>query len=235
MGFKIKGKVAPSILAADFMSLLNDIRSVEASGADLHHFDVMDGHYVPNLTFGPALLKQLKASSKIPIDVHLMVTNPDDVAVQYVESGADIVVFHIEVAKHSHRLIQEIHQRGAKAGVALNPSTPVHFLKQIVKYVDVVNLMSVNPGFSGQKFIPETTQKIRDLVELLIAANRLNEVDIEVDGGIDDKTAELVCAEGANILVAGTFVYGSNQRADRIDTLKCTLSKYDDRSLLQSE
>ena len=223
---KMRGKVAPSLLAANQLSLLAEIRAVESAGADFHHIDVMDGHFVPNLTFGLPLLKQLKTHSKIPIDVHLMVTNPDDVAIQYLELGADILVFHIEVVRHAHRLIQEIHLRGRKAGVALNPATPVSFLKEVVKYADIVNLMSVNPGFSGQKFIHETTLKIRELVKLLVETNRLNDVAIEIDGGIDENTAEMACAAGANILVAGAFVFGSDHWADRIDLLKRCLAKY---------
>ena len=223
---KLPGKVAPSLLAANQLSLLADIQAAEQAGADFHHLDVMDGHFVPNLTFGLPLLKQLKSVAKIPIDVHLMVTNPDHVAIQYLDQGADILVFHVEVALHAHRLIQEIHRKGAKAGIAVNPTTPICALKEAVKYVDVVNLMSVNPGFSGQKFISETALKIRELVNLLTDTGRFQDVAIEIDGGIDEKTAELVCAAGANMLVAGSFVYDSGQKAERIKCLKGILSKY---------
>ena len=224
--FKLRNKVAPSILAANQLTLLAEIRSVEDAGADFHHFDVMDGHFVPNLTFGLPLLRQLKAHAKIPIDVHLMVSNPDAIVMQYIEEGADILVFHAESAIHAHRLIQTIHQNGCKAGIAINPATPVSSLKEIVRYADMVNLMSVNPGFSGQEFIKGTISKIKELVSLLNDINRLQDVAIEIDGGIDEHTADAVCAEGANVLVAGAFVYGSERRPERIATLKRAIAQH---------
>ena len=218
---QIKGiKIAPSLLAADPLNFEADLKSVEEAGADYHHVDVMDGHFVPNLTYGLPLVKALKKKSSIPLDVHIMVSNPDTVAMQYVEAGADILVFHIEAATHSHKIIQEIKNSGAKAGVAINPGTSLHALEAVLPYVDIVNVMSVNPGFGGQSFIEDSVSRISQLAESLKRIGRDKEVDIEVDGGVSSATVERIVTAGANFLVAGTYVYGAENRATAIQSLR---------------
>jgi ribulose-phosphate 3-epimerase len=221
----LDGKVAPSVLAANVLDFLNELRDVEAAGAGVHHFDVMDGHFVPNLSFGLPILAEFKKHSQLPLDVHIMVSNPDETALQYVDHGADVLVFHIEAARHPHRIVQALHDRGVLAGVALNPGTPAAAIKEMLRVVDVVNVMSVNPGFSGQKFIASTPYKIREIVGYLQEVGRLDDVVIEVDGGIDANTAKLVCQEGASLLVAGSYVYGTSHRKDRISALMDALKR----------
>ena len=212
--------VAPSILSADPLRYGEEIRNAEQNGADWHHIDVMDGHFVPNLTFGTPLIKALKKVSKIPLDVHIMVSNPDDVAMSYVEAGADILVFHAEAARHGHRLAEAIRAKGARPGVALNPATPLEYAYSMAPFVDVIMLMSVNPGFGGQSFIEDTVTRIKTLHDWLKAHGLHEKVLIEVDGGITDVTAAKVLAAGASVLVAGTFVYGAVDRAKAITALK---------------
>jgi ribulose-phosphate 3-epimerase len=212
--------VAPSILSADPLTLGAEIKAVEAAGADWHHVDVMDGHFVPNLTFGLPLVKALKKVAKIPLDVHIMVSNPDDVAMSYVEAGADILVFHAEATNHAHRLAQAIREKGARPGVAINPATPIELATAVAPYVDVIMLMSVNPGFGGQSFIEETAGRVKALNEWLTAKNLRSKVIIEVDGGINKETGGKVVKEGANALVAGTFIYGAADRKAAVSALK---------------
>lgn len=212
-------KLAPSLLAADPLNFEKEIREGELLGADFHHVDVMDGHFVPNLTFGIHVIKAMKKVAKIPLDVHIMVSNPDEVALQYVDAGADILTFPIESCVHSHYLIQAIQAKGAKAGVAINPGTSLDVLKSILNYVDIINVMSVNPGFGGQPFIKEIPEKIGELYAMLKELGREKEVLIEVDGGIDDKTAPLVVAKGANVLVAGSYIYGAKDRNIQVSKL----------------
>jgi len=197
--------MAPSILSADFTRLGEAVALVEAAGADFIHVDVMDGHFVPNLTIGPPVIKALKRITKLPLDVHLMIDNADDTIAWYLDAGADIVVVHAEACNHLHRIVQTIHAAGAQAGVSLNPATPVNVLESIIADLDFVLVMSVNPGFGGQAFIPSSIDKIRDIAALA-AANGVRP-RIAVDGGIDVRTARLVVEAGADTLIAGSAVF----------------------------
>lgn len=212
--------VAPSILSADPLRYAEELKEVEASGADWHHIDVMDGHFVPNLTFGLPLIKAFKKVSKIPLDVHIMVSNPDLVALDYVKAGADILTFHIEAAIHSHRIIQSVKASGARAGVAINPGTSIEQVFSLIPFVDVIMLMSVNPGFSGQSFIEDTCRRIELLATEIKKLGRDKDVIIEVDGGITDITVQEVKKAGATAVVAGSYVYGSTDRKKAISNLK---------------
>lgn len=211
-------KIAPSILSADFSQLANEIVKVEKAGADWIHIDVMDGHFVPNLTFGPPVVAAIRKVTKLPFDVHLMVTNPQDLIEPFVQAGADIITVHAETAPHLHRLIQAIKDSGKKAGVSLNPSTSLAAVEDVLNDVDMILIMSVNPGFGGQKFIPGAIDKIARLKAQLEQRNL--SVDIEVDGGINAVTARQVVAAGADILVAGSAVYGAQDMAQAIKDIK---------------
>jgi ribulose-phosphate 3-epimerase len=202
-------RLAPSILSADFAHLARDIAAVERGGADLIHVDVMDGHFVPNLTIGPPVVKAIKRVAKVPLDVHLMIEDPDRYLDAFVDAGAALVSVHVEVLPHLHRTIQAIKKRGAKAGVVLNPSTPVISLENVAADVDHVLVMSVNPGFGGQTFIPRSLEKIRAVRALLNTAGNHN-APIEVDGGVDLHTVADVVAAGADMLVAGQAIFGTN-------------------------
>lgn len=199
-------KIAPSILSADFMHLADELDSI--ASADYIHFDVMDGSFVPNLSFGLPILKQVKAASSLPVDVHLMISNPDTMVENYLAAGADIVCFHQEAAIHAHRLVAQIHDAGAKAGIALNPATPVSTLEAIVGDLDLVLVMSVNPGFGGQSFIGSTYRKLEALKALCerVGAHPI----VEVDGGVGPANAEKICAAGATMLVAGSAVFNGD-------------------------
>lgn len=211
--------VAPSLLSADPLRFGEDAAAIEQAGADWHHIDVMDGHFVPNLTFGLPFIAALKKKSTIPLDVHIMVANPDQVALDYVKAGADILVFHVEAAVHAHRIVQAVHAAGAKAGIALNPATPIEAAFPLLDDVDVVMLMSVNPGFGGQKFINQTVDRVRRLAAELDRRGRREKVIIEVDGGINAETGAEVVKAGARALVAGTYVYGAKDRRESIRAL----------------
>jgi ribulose-phosphate 3-epimerase len=211
-------KIAPSILSADFADLGGEIRRVEAAGADLIHIDVMDGHFVPNLTIGPPVVASIRKTTGLPFDVHLMITNPEEMVTPFIKAGADIVTVHAETAPHLHRLLTSIREQGAKAGVSLNPSTPLAAVEEVLDFADMVLLMTVNPGFGGQKFIPTMVDKIRRL-RRMVEARKLA-VDIEVDGGIIPDNARQVAAAGANILVAGSAVYGAPDMAAAIRSLR---------------
>lgn len=211
-------KIAPSILSADFADLGGEIRRVAAAGADLIHVDVMDGHFVPNLTIGPPVVAAIRKTTDLPFDVHLMITNPEAMVTPFIKAGADIVTVHAETAPHLHRLLETIREQGAKPGVSLNPSTPLSAVEEVLDYVDMVLLMTVNPGFGGQKFIPTMVDKIRRL-RRMVEARKLA-VDIEVDGGIIPDNARQVAMAGANILVAGSAVYGAPDMAAAIRALR---------------
>lgn len=211
-------KVAPSILSADFSHLAAEILKIEQAGADWVHIDVMDGHFVPNLTFGAPVVAAIRPVTKLPFDVHLMVSNPQDFVDPFVKAGADIITVHAETAPHLHRLIQTIKERGKKAGVSLNPATPLSVVEEVLGDIDMVLIMSVNPGFGGQQFIPAAVDKIARL-RAMLTARRLT-VDIEVDGGINAVTARKVTAAGANILVAGSAVYGAPDIAAAIKAIR---------------
>ncbi len=202
-----KIKIAPSILSADFAHLGDQVRAAEAGGADWIHIDVMDGHFVPNITIGPLIVKALRPITTLPLDVHLMIQNPGWYLTDFVQAGADHLIVHLEADPHLHRLIQRIHELGAKPGVALNPATPLSALEEILPYVDLVLVMSVNPGFGGQTYISSSTEKIRRLRKMLDTLDR--SVELEVDGGISPHTAPPVVEAGATVLVAGSAVFNS--------------------------
>ncbi len=211
-------KISPSILSADFSKLGEEIRKVDEAGAEMIHIDVMDGHFVPNLTFGAPVVTSLRKVSKKVFDVHLMVQNPQDYIVSFANAGADIFTFHVETAPHLHRIIQNIKENGMKAGIALNPGTPLSTITEILSEVDMVLLMTVNPGFGGQKFIPSVLKKIKALKKMIVEENL--HVDIQVDGGINKETASQVINAGANILVAGSAIYGSDDIKKSIEELR---------------
>ncbi|MCX7921876.1 MAG: ribulose-phosphate 3-epimerase [Clostridia bacterium] len=211
-------KIAPSILSADFSKLGEDVKRVENAGADVIHIDVMDGHFVPNITIGSPVVKSLRKVTKLPFDVHLMIENPDAYVDSFVDVGADIITVHIEACTHLNRTLQKIKQRGVKAGVALNPATPLSTLEWVLQDVDMVLLMSVNPGFGGQSYIEFVTEKIREL-KSMIDKKGLS-VDIEVDGGIDLTNIYRVTEAGANMIVAGSTVYNAPDTNEIIKSLK---------------
>ena len=197
--------MAPSILSADFTELGNAVQLVQEGGADYIHVDVMDGHYVPNLTIGPPVVKALKRVATVPLDVHLMITNAESTVEWYLDAGADIVTVHAEACDHLHRVIQTIRAADARPAVSLNPATPVEHVRDVIGDVDMVLLMSVNPGFGGQSFIERTVAKVRALSTM--CAEEGASPLIQVDGGIDESTAPLVATEGARVLVAGSAVF----------------------------
>ena len=205
-------KIAPSILSADFLRLGEEIKAAEAAGADLIHIDVMDGHFVPNITIGPAIVEAVKAVTALPLDVHLMIERPDRYLDDFINAGADYIAVHYEASVHLHRTIQQIKEKGKIAGVSLNPATPLGSLEDILPDIDFVLLMSVNPGFGGQKYIPHSTDKIRMLKNML--GEKGLPALIEVDGGVSPENAGVVAAAGADILVMGSaFFHSKDYRA----------------------
>jgi ribulose-phosphate 3-epimerase len=215
---KMTKQIAPSILSADFTRLGEEIRAVEQAGADWIHFDVMDGRFVPNITIGPMIVEAVKRVTSLPVDVHLMIVEPEKYVKGFADAGADLIAVHVETGGHLNRTIQQIKEAGAKAGVALNPSTPVESLSWILEYLDLAVIMSVNPGFGGQKFIPNSLDRIRALKSMINEKN-LSTL-IEVDGGVNAKTVAAVAGAGADVLVAGSAVFHSGDYKATIDELK---------------
>ena len=215
-----KVAVAPSILAADFARLGEEIAAVAAAGADYIHVDVMDGHFVPNITIGPAVVKAVRGETDLPFDVHLMISPVDPYIEAFVEAGADILTVHPEAGPHLHRTLETIKAAGAKAGVALNPATPASVVEPVLDDVDLVLVMSVNPGFGGQAFIPSQLAKIEKIRALIDASGR--DIALEVDGGVDPQTAPRAIAAGADMLVAGSAVFrgGPDRYAANISALR---------------
>jgi ribulose-phosphate 3-epimerase len=212
--------IAPSILSADFGRLADEVRAVEAAGADWIHVDVMDGRFVPNITIGPVVVEAVRKATKLPLDVHLMIVEPEKYLADFAKAGASLLTVHVETCPHLHRTIQQIRSLGVRPSVVINPSTPVAHVEDILADVDMVLVMSVNPGFGGQSFIPHTLEKIRRLRELI--TGRKLKTEIEVDGGINSTTARQVLDAGATVLVAGSYVFGSKDYAAAIKSLRPT-------------
>ena len=216
-------KLAPSILSADFARLLEDVKKVEKAGCEYLHIDVMDGHFVPNITLGPAIVKSLRKDVNMVFDAHLMIENPDQYIKEFVDAGCDIIVVHQEACTHLHRTIQNIKSHGVKAGVALNPATPIETIKYVLEDVDMVLLMSVNPGFGGQSYIPVVTEKIKELKALIDEMNL--DIDIEVDGGVKPSNIAEVVNAGANVIVAGSAIFNAGNIDEAVKSLRENASK----------
>ncbi|MBI2374738.1 MAG: ribulose-phosphate 3-epimerase [Deltaproteobacteria bacterium] len=206
-------RVAPSVLSADFARLGEEVRLAGLAGADLFHVDVMDGRYVPNLTIGPLVVEALRRSTTKPLDVHLMIVEPEKYLGDFRAAGADAITVHVEASTHLHRALDEIRRLGARAGVSLNPHTPPDAIRWVLREIDLVLVMSVNPGFGGQTFIPSSLEKIRVLARWLEEDGLRSRVDIEVDGGVNARTANDVIEAGADVLVAGSAIFGSSDKS----------------------
>ncbi|WP_061908694.1 ribulose-phosphate 3-epimerase [Streptococcus cristatus] len=213
-------KIAPSVLSADYANFETELKKLEASGAEYAHLDVMDGHFVPNISFGAGVVASMRPHSKMVFDCHLMVSNPEHHIEEFARAGADIISIHVEATPHIHGALQKIRAAGVKPSVVINPGTPVEAIKNVLNLVDQVLVMTVNPGFGGQAFLPETMSKIRELVALR-EVNHLN-FDIEVDGGIDDKTIQMAREAGANVFVAGSYVFKGDV-SHQVQTLRDAL------------
>ena len=211
-------RIAPSILSADFARLADAVGRIEQGGADYVHVDVMDGHFVPNITIGPPVVAALKRVTKLPLDVHLMIADPDRYLDAFVQAGAAIVTVHAEACTHLHRTLTRIRQLGARAGVAINPATPVATVREVAKEIDLLLVMSVNPGFGGQAFIPHSLDKVAEARALVASGGR--SADVEVDGGVDTGNAGALASAGASILVAGASIFGTPDPADATRRLR---------------
>lgn len=214
-------KIAPSILSADFSRLGEEISLVEKAGADYIHVDVMDGHFVPNITIGPLVVESIRKITDLPLDVHLMISDPEKYIPEFAKAGSDIITIHAESTPHLHRAIQMIKEEGKKAGVSINPGTPVFNLEEVILDIDLILIMSVNPGFGGQKFIENTLDKISITRELLNKAE--SNADLEVDGGIKTSNIKRVADAGANVFVAGSAIFGSDDYEKTIKEMKAEL------------
>ncbi len=216
-------KIAPSILSADFCRLGEQVAEVEKAGADLIHVDVMDGHFVPDITIGPLVVGALKKVTPMPLDVHLMVDNPDQLIPAFIDAGADLITVHVEVCYHLHRTIGSIKQKGVKAGAVLNPTTPLSLLEHILPDVDMILLMSVNPGFGGQVFIPQVLDKLANL-RRLVDEQGLN-IEIEIDGGVKLDNAAKIAKNGADIVVAGSAIFDNPQPGEMVKQMRAVLDE----------
>ena len=210
-------EIAPSILSANFANLMQDIDKIKDSGIHMLHVDVMDGHFVPNITFGPQMVSDLRKATSLKLDCHLMIDNPDQFAPQFANAGGDMIMVHLEASAHIYGVLQEIKKAGAQAGLVLNPGTPVAAAKELLPLVDQVLVMTVNPGFGGQKFIPQMVNKVQELAKLRDSLGL--SFNIEVDGGINDETIKDCAAAGANVFVAGSYVFGADNPVSRIEKL----------------
>jgi len=211
-------KLAPSILSAEFAKLLEDVKKVEKAGCEYLHIDVMDGHFVPNITLGPGIVKSLRKDVNMVFDTHLMIENPDNYIKDFVDAGSDLIVVHVEACRHLHRTIQNIKSHNVKAGVALNPGTPIETIKHVLQDVDMVLVMTVNPGFGGQSFIESMIVKIKELKQI-IDEKDLN-VDIQVDGGIKPSNINQVVEAGANVIVAGSAIFNSENIEETVKLMR---------------
>lgn len=216
-------RIAPSILSADFTRLGEQVRAAEDAGAGLIHIDVMDGRFVPNITMGPLVVQAVRRVTRLPLDVHLMIVEPERHVASFAEAGADWISVHVEAGPHLHRTLMSIHELGCRAGVAINPHTPAAALSEVMHMIELVNVMTVNPGFGGQSFLTETLPKIERLRAMIVASGR--DIDIEVDGGINTQTVAAVVQAGANVLVAGSSVFSPDFSVQAgIDALRAALN-----------
>lgn len=215
-------KICPSILAADFTKLGEEISDIEAAGADIIHCDIMDGHFVPNISFGPEIVTQVKKMTSIPLDVHLMINNPENYVDDFYRAGADYISVHYENNYHVNRLINQIKELGIKAGVVLNPATPVDVLSDIIEYVDFVLLMSVNPGFGGQKFIPNCVNKVKNLKNMISEKNI--DCEIEIDGGVGLDNIKMLSEAGVDMFVCGSSIFKTSDRKQVIEQMRQLIS-----------